>query len=195
MKYRGNEYTLNSVHFHSISEHSFGGGFYAAEGHAVHIDAKTGNIIVLGIMLDVAGAGSDILPASNNTLLNTFWNAAGPNFITEEHVDVTVASPLNLYRTYLPAKASHFRYQGSLTTPPCSEVVEWFVFEQPVKISQDDLRILRTASRASPNNNVAQNGNTNRSPQAKVGSRTVYYVSGDATTAAPVNSKLRGASE
>ena len=39
----------------------------------------------------------------------------------------------------LPKARRFFRYEGSLTTPPCSEVVEWNVFATPVAVAQSDI--------------------------------------------------------
>jgi carbonic anhydrase len=38
-----------------------------------------------------------------------------------------------------PRRLSHFRYSGSLTTPPCSEVVEWLVLTDPLQVSAADI--------------------------------------------------------
>ena len=40
----------------------------------------------------------------------------------------------------LPADRKHFRYKGSLTTPPCSEGVLWTVFKDPIEASSDQIR-------------------------------------------------------
>jgi hypothetical protein len=166
------------MHLHSPSEHTFAGGFYAAEAHMVHYNSASNTYIVLGIMLDVAGGDNRIIPYSNNTLLQTLWDAAGTNLLTETAVTVTSTYTLNPYDTLLPPLTSHFRYSGSFTTPPCTESVEWFVYEQPVRISADDLRIIRLTGLAYGSESVVSaEGNSNRFPLPDLGKRTVYYVS------------------
>ena len=39
----------------------------------------------------------------------------------------------------LPAKLSYYRYPGSLTTPPCSEIVEWLVLTNPMQVAAADV--------------------------------------------------------
>lgn len=165
------------MHLHSTSEHTFAGGYYSAEAHMVHLSAS-GKYIVLGVLLDVEG-GDTILPTSNNTLLNTLWETAEDKLFGDEEVMPDGSYILNPYDTLLPPRPSHFRYSGSFTTPPCTEGVEWFVYEEPVKISQDDLRIIRKQGASVTDNIVSQGGNSNRYPQPKLNGRTVYYVSGE----------------
>jgi len=40
----------------------------------------------------------------------------------------------------LPADRGYWTYMGSLTIPPCTEGVRWFVFEQELGLSRDQLR-------------------------------------------------------
>uniref|UniRef100_A0A8D2I7E6 Uncharacterized protein n=1 Tax=Urocitellus parryii TaxID=9999 RepID=A0A8D2I7E6_UROPR len=55
------------------------------------------------------------------------------------HEKETFLDPFVL-RDLLPASlGSYYRYTGSLTTPPCSEIVEWIVFRKPVPISYHQL--------------------------------------------------------
>ena len=60
-------------------------------------------------------------------LLNNYQGAGKPNVI----VNVDNVDPRNL----LPKGRSHFTYQGSLTTPPCSEIATWIVFTDAVQVS------------------------------------------------------------
>lgn len=62
----------------------------------------------------------------------------------------------------LLARTTQYLYNGSLTTPPCSESVQWVVFDQPVTISRDDLRLIRGAIGALPHTYVSDAGNNNR---------------------------------
>jgi carbonic anhydrase len=97
------------------------------EIHLVHQSAD-GKLAVLAVRL------SEIRQAPN-AVLATLWQhlpaAAGK---TEKVADMINPGGL------LPADRGYWTYPGSMTTPPCTEGVRWFVFEQEVSISRDQLR-------------------------------------------------------
>ncbi len=43
----------------------------------------------------------------------------------------------------MPENRATFRYSGSLTTPPCSEDVHWFVYAEPIELSRDQIKVFR----------------------------------------------------
>lgn len=142
LTYNNEEYSLLQMHFHSPSEHTFGGGFAAAEAHFVHLNKNDGTLLVLGVMLEVTS--SPHIGRTNNTFLNTLWKAGEGSLLSSELTHIHhYKTAINPYQGFLPPKSAHFRYNGSLTTPPCSEIVKWILFEQPVYISSDDLNIIR----------------------------------------------------
>lgn len=52
-----------------------------------------------------------------------------------------------ILRDLLPSSLdSYYRYTGSLTTPPCSKVVEWIVFSRPVYLSHTQVRSVLSLS-------------------------------------------------
>ncbi|KAM7170856.1 receptor-type tyrosine-protein phosphatase gamma isoform 5-T5 [Macrochelys suwanniensis] len=55
------------------------------------------------------------------------------------HEKETFLDPFVLRDLLPPSLGSYYRYTGSLTTPPCSEIVEWIVFRRPVSISYHQL--------------------------------------------------------
>jgi carbonic anhydrase len=115
-------YELLQFHFHHPSEHLLAGKAKALEAHFVHQNAA-GRLAVLGVFLD---PGAKPLAA-----LEPIWAAAPTGEGPEREVPGVT---LNLEPIF-PVKTQHFRYQGSLTTPPCSEGVTWIVYAQPVAIS------------------------------------------------------------
>lgn len=183
LNYASQTYTLQQIHFHSPSEHTIGGGYASAEAHLVHKNSQ-GNLLVLGILLQ-AQAGS--ITPSNNTFLQTLWNAGEGKIFNGEFTEVSnSAVKLNPYNGLFPGRMSTFRYNGSLTVPPCSENVQWFIFDEFVSISLSDLSILRKAASVLKTTVASANGNTNRYPQPSRNGRPVYYVSGDATSTTTV---------
>lgn len=117
----GQRYDLVQFHFHHPSEHEVDEKKAPMELHLVHKNAETGALAVLGVM---------IVPGAENTALAPIW-AAMPQ--KEGAADQNMT--LDLARL-LPAGHDYFRYEGSLTTPPCSEVVHWVVLKQPITLSQ-----------------------------------------------------------
>jgi carbonic anhydrase len=121
----GRKYELQQFHFHAPSEHTLDGKRSAMEPHFVHA-GEGGNLMVIGVFLE--GGGQDANPAFSALM------AGAP----KDEGEAALNAPID--PVWLLPKASHFfRYEGSLTTPPCSEVVEWNVFTAPVAVAQNDI--------------------------------------------------------
>ena len=107
-------YELRQFHFHAPSENVRDGKPYPMEVHFVHADAA-GNLAVLGVMYELGGHNDELAKA---------WAAmpkeAGGKAAPAQLVDAGAL---------VPAERAHFRFSGSLTTPPCSEGVSWFVLK------------------------------------------------------------------
>ena len=116
-------FDLKQFHFHAPSENKIGGVGYAMEGHLVHY-SDAGAPAVLAVMFEVA--------ASPNAKLAPIWKGL-PATGKAPAVDVSF-NPEDL----LPAanSRSYYSFDGSLTTPPCSETVRWYVLKTPVGVSQ-----------------------------------------------------------
>jgi carbonic anhydrase len=115
-------YDLLQFHFHVPSEHTEDGQSFPAELHLVHSDAD-GNLAVVGILLEVGDESAALAPV---------W----AHLPAEESEVETVEGSVDA-ADFLPAEQVTYRYPGSLTTPPCSEGVSWFVMMEPVQISAD----------------------------------------------------------
>lgn len=118
-------YALAQFHFHHPSEHTVEGKPLAMELHLVHQHLRSGEIAVVAVLIDV---GED----DNPRYAPIFDHL--PRHIS----DKTQATPIRFDPSaLLPDERSHFyAYAGSLTTPPCSENVRWFVLGTPVRLSQ-----------------------------------------------------------
>ncbi|MDJ0719502.1 MAG: carbonic anhydrase family protein [Prochloraceae cyanobacterium] len=120
----GKKFDLLQFHFHHQSEHTVKGQKYPMELHLVHKN-PSGELAVIGVFLK---EGKD------NLALQPVWKHLPK---TKEPLH-TISGTVNL-KELLPADKKAFRYYGSLTTPPCSEIVNWIVFETPVEISPQQL--------------------------------------------------------
>lgn len=119
------EYKLAQFHFHAPSEHQFNGKNFDMEIHFVNQNANS-QIAVLGLM---------IKEGASNPYLEKAWNVI-PTEETTEAVKLT--EPIDLMNL-LPKDIDSFRYNGSLTTPPCSEAVKWIVLEEPIEMSKEQI--------------------------------------------------------
>ena len=72
---------------------------------------------------------------ASNPYLEKAWNVIPPEEITEA---VKLTEPIDLM-SLLPKDTDSFQYNGSLTTPPCSEDVEWVVLEEPIEMSKEQI--------------------------------------------------------
>ncbi|QRG07852.1 carbonic anhydrase [Xanthobacter dioxanivorans] len=120
----GKTYVLREFHFHAPSEHAVNGKRTAMEAHFVHA-APDGNLLVVGLF---------IVPGKANAAFSTLM-AAAPKTEGSEALKAPL-DPTGL----LPAKRATYRYEGSLTTPPCSEVVDWNVFAEPIEVAEADIK-------------------------------------------------------
>ena len=122
----GKEYQLAQFHFHTPSEHQLNGHNYDIEIHLVHKD-ESGKLAVLGVMIQ---------EGRENEVLATVWDIL-PNEESKKEVSEKYLIDL---QALLPQNQTSFHYDGSLTTPPCTEEVKWIVFEQPIEMSKEQIK-------------------------------------------------------
>ena len=121
----GAKYDLAQFHFHHKSEHTVDGKQFELECHLVHKNAD-GNLLVVGVLFN---------EGAENPLLAKLW----PHLpATAGASKADAATKLNI-KDLLPADLAYYHYQGSLTTPPCSEGVKWYVLENSVTASAEQI--------------------------------------------------------
>lgn len=106
------------LHFHHPSEHALAGKRWPLEAHFVHKAASGGGLAVLGVM---------IRPGRANDLLGRILARAPAKAGT-----AALDGAIDLGEM-MPNAAATYQYAGSLTTPPCSEIVDWVVFRDPIE--------------------------------------------------------------
>ncbi len=122
----GRVFGLAQVHFHTPSEHTFGGETYPLVAHFVHV-ADSGALAVLGILFETGEANTEL-----DKIIDSARGAgAAPTAVAGVSIDP---------RALVPDTLEVFRYMGSLTTPPCSEGVNWHVVSEPMTASIAQIR-------------------------------------------------------
>jgi carbonic anhydrase len=126
----GKVFSLLQAHFHSPSEHRIDGESFGLEVHFVH-KTPEGRLGVVGIVFregrenPALGALFSKIPAKNGE-----------------------ANGVKVYfdpSAFLPAQRTYFQYDGSLTTPPCSEGVLWRVMREPIEASAAQIAAFKEA--------------------------------------------------
>jgi Eukaryotic-type carbonic anhydrase len=131
-------YEAVQFHTHIGSEHVIGGQRYGAELHIVHKEQGGNRFAVVGIMLNGDGAVDNptfgrLLDKWSAVEKKVAADCAGQQLPTKNRPFVS-DSTFNVY-DLVPLGSSFYHYDGSLTTPPCSEVVWWNVADTPLTIS------------------------------------------------------------
>jgi carbonic anhydrase len=120
----GEEFTLQQFHFHSPSENTINGKSFPLEAHFVNMDAD-GEIAVVAVMFEIGKANPALTQISRQ-----LPDDIGETVVLKQKVDI---------KRLLPESLAHYRYTGSLTTPPCTEGVRWMVVKQPLTLSTEQL--------------------------------------------------------
>ncbi|MEQ8675646.1 MAG: carbonic anhydrase family protein [Aggregatilineales bacterium] len=126
ISYNGISYDLLQFHFHHPSEHVVDGVPADMEIHFVHRDPNSGNLAVVGVLL-MAGEEAN---AEYAAVFDHLPAEVGEADAMGNSVDVA---------SLIPADAHYTTYNGSLTTPPCSEIVRWLVLDTPVTLSAEQI--------------------------------------------------------
>ncbi len=136
----GHTYYLKQFHFHAPSENLIDGKSFPMEGHFVHADMH-GNLAVIAVMYTVG---------EENGAMKKLWR----QMPAEAGTTVAMASRVKA-EELMPESRDYYRFNGSLTTPPCSEGVLWLVMKNPVTISEEQLNRF-TEVMHHPNNRPVQ---------------------------------------
>ncbi|CAH0533133.1 Carbonic anhydrase [Vibrio stylophorae] len=135
----GQSFVLKQFHFHTPSENTVKGQHYPLEAHFVNSDAK-GNLAVVAVMFEEGKANADLAK-----LIAT---------LPKTNQQTQLSQPFAT-KALLANSDSYYRFNGSLTTPPCSEGVRWFVLEKPLTASKQQIAAMQAVM-----------GNNNRPVQA-----------------------------
>ncbi len=124
LTFNGTHYLLKQFHFHTPSENQIEGNSFPLEVHFVHTD-KEGKLLVLAVMLKEGKANQEIEKA---------WRVVSK----QQDKTIKIKSPFNIDK-FLPSNKSYYHFEGSLTTPPCTEGVTWLVLKESVTVSKEQV--------------------------------------------------------
>ncbi|XP_062193577.1 alpha carbonic anhydrase 7-like [Phragmites australis] len=153
---QGKEYTLQQVHWHAPSEHTVNGTGFEAEMHMLHEDPSKARAVVSVLFSTKAGRPSKLL----TDLEPYFKRLAGKENAQEE-----VKGPIDP-AAWIDKASGYYRYDGSLTTPPCTEGVIWTIMSKVANASKEQIDLLKSVSKPAK---------SNARPAQKINSRVVRY--------------------
>ncbi|HVP67985.1 MAG TPA: carbonic anhydrase family protein [Anaeromyxobacteraceae bacterium] len=121
------KYELQQFHFHHPAEEKVNGRSYPLVAHLVHKSAE-GKLAVVAVLLA-------------NGRANPFIEALWKHLPAEEGKEMAPAGVTVDVAKLLPVKRGYYTFSGSLTTPPCTEEVTWFVLKTPAQVSKNDVAV------------------------------------------------------
>ncbi|VVC76651.1 Carbonic anhydrase [Aquicella siphonis] len=132
IRFGGVDYHLEQFHMHSPSENTLNGQAFPMEIHFVH-QGDDGKVAVIGVFVK-AGKANPVL----QNLIDHFPSDEG----IEHSLQGVQINPVDL----LPERRAFFYFSGSLTTPPCTEGLQWIVMPEPITASSAQILLFRNAA-------------------------------------------------
>jgi carbonic anhydrase len=118
-------YELTQFHFHRPSEEYIHGKPYDMVAHLLH-EASDGKVAAVAVLLKSGSA---------NATIQQIWEHMPKTQGKEEEIAGVEVNPAGL----LPHDSAYYTYPGSLTAPPYTEGITWFVLKTPVDISAEEI--------------------------------------------------------
>ncbi len=162
-------YVLANFHAHAPSEHSINGKYYDLEIHNVFQLSSTSvaTYMVVGILfeLDLNAKDIDLLSGlpTQSLVVGTDTDVPFTNLNYSDFIQWTNGK-------------AKYNYKGSLTTPTCSENVEWMLVKEPMKINQQQLTEF---TKLWSDNSAFAGGHGNNRATQPLNTRQVYLTQGD----------------
>jgi len=120
-------FELKQFHFHNPSENNINGKSFPLEAHFVHA-SKNGELAVIAVMFK---------EGEENKALAELWANMPQNVGDKNPIDTKELNAL------LPKDRDYYRFNGSLTTPPCTEGVRWLVMKKPITLSEAQIETFK----------------------------------------------------
>lgn len=140
----GKTFALKQFHFHTPSENTIDGKSFPLEAHFVHRNAEENSYAVVAVMFD---------EGDENPILKNIWG----KMPTEARTDAALDEGLD-YSQLMPEDKDYYRFNGSFTTPPCTEGVRWYVLKKPMTISKAQVDQFFSVMKHANNRNIQDVG-------------------------------------
>lgn len=137
----GKDFELKQFHFHTPSENRVNGKSFPMEAHFVHQN-DTGELAVLAMMF---------VPGKADQTLIKLWEKMPYKVGDSARLSASALKNIESDSHF----SNYYRFNGSLTTPPCSEGVRWIVMQTPMTVSEEQVKALQKALK-NPNNRPVQ---------------------------------------
>ena len=121
-------YELIQTQFHTPGEHTINGKHFPMEAQLIHKD-KSGRTLIIAVLFEY---GDD------NSALHHDWMY----LLYKKHTKHLLYKKINAMEL-LPDIKDYYQYDGSLTTPPCTENIQWLVMKQPAGATKEQIETLR----------------------------------------------------
>jgi carbonic anhydrase len=131
LRFGDHVYALRQVHFHAPSEHTIDGAPAEVEVHFVHADGE-GHIAVVAVLFE---EGEPEHPDIGELLKIDLLAEPGGELVDE-------ATALDLQKFLPDSLGQYYTYDGSLTTPPATEGVRWFVLEESLHLNRQQIETI-----------------------------------------------------
>jgi carbonic anhydrase len=142
-------YHLEKMVFHSPSEHTLDGACGSGEFQLVHVGTDK-SIAIISILLQEGSEKSEI----------DFWSHLGiGKNLPSKPGNTAQVSPINWASLSKTIKGDFYHYTGSLTAPPCSDKVRWYVMKTTVSVSPEQISSFKALYPDPANNRPIQPAN------------------------------------
>lgn len=138
----GKTFELKQFHFHSPSENTINGKSFPLEAHFVHRNKEENTYAVVAVMFE---------EGEENPILKSLWE----KMPAEERSEEALPEGID-YSALMPEDKDYYRFNGSFTTPPCTEGVRWYVLKKPMTASKEQIEKFASVMKH-PNNRNVQN--------------------------------------
>ncbi|HFC92753.1 MAG TPA: carbonic anhydrase family protein [Leucothrix mucor] len=144
IKIEGQSFDLKQFHFHTPSENTIDGKSFPLEAHFVHRNQKENTYAVVAVMFE---------EGDKNPILKSIWE----KMPKEERKTAEIDENLS-YTKLMPEDKDYYRFNGSFTTPPCTEGVKWMVLKKPMTASKAQIKQFFDTMKHNNNRNIQKTG-------------------------------------